>query len=126
MKHNNTAWQRTIALIKTECTNYDAATGDCLPRDCPCVQLNSRYTFQEGRLLCKYFLDRVLPLDKALHAQLTGGDALKSCAVCGKQFIPTGNRAMYCEDCREQQRKKSKAATMRSQRAKQKGYCVVI
>lgn len=97
-------------LIKNECANYIG--GMCIPLDTPCPQCHS-YS-----LLCKYFAECVLPLDKVLHAEVMGHDGIKRCAVCNRPFRATSNRAKYCSECAARERKKAKAARMREYRAK--------
>jgi len=127
-RSKESTWGKAASLLRGQCASCDQQSGECLPLDCQCVQLNSRLSFNAGRIMCKYFRDCVLPQDKALHAQLTGGEDLKPCAVCGKHFLPTNNRAQYCEACRDKQRKRSEAARLRKMRAerKQKGDSVRI
>ena len=83
------------ALIRRECCHCD--DGNCMVLDdgdaCTCPQTIS-YT-----VCCKWFLWAVLPLDKALEAEIYRGTDLKRCAVCGAAFIPCSNRAKYCPDC---------------------------
>jgi len=127
MKQSNAAWAKVVALVKSECANYDTATGDCLYLDYPCPQLRSPLTCRErGKLVCRYFDQNVLPLDRLLQASIHGGVELKKCKICGRTMEATGNRAKYCPECREQQRKKSEAARLRRARAEQKGYTVRI
>ena len=82
----------TYKLIREECCNLDP-DGFCIPLDCRCPQL------QSDSLICKWFQDAVLPLDKELHAEINGSSNLKPCAVCKRLFVPPSNRAQYCAEC---------------------------
>ena len=76
--------KRASSLIRRECCNCDG--GNCLALDdgdtCPCPQM---VTFS---ICCKWFRWAVLPLDKALEAEIYHRDSVKQCAVCGAAFIP--------------------------------------
>lgn len=50
-------------MIKKECANY--IDGQCILLDTVCPQMGCMYS-----VLCKYFINSVLPLDKALHKEL--------------------------------------------------------
>ena len=84
--------RRAYALIRDECCNLDP-DGYCLPLDCKCPQLQSE------TLICKWFREAVLPLDKELHAEITGSTNRKTCIVCKRLFVPLSNRAQYCAEC---------------------------
>lgn len=114
MQHD---WNKILNLIKDGCTNYSG--GNCAPLDCPCVQMNSRETFQnDGKLLCNYFVRSVLPTDQELEARTTRRfDDLKQCASCGVQFAPSSNRAKYCSKCAKKIRNARQAKLMRERRA---------
>lgn len=104
--------RRVVQLIRRECCNlYE---GSCLllddgePVPCPQMMTNS--------LLCRYFRSAVLPIDKALEAEIMGHDGVKTCQVCGRPFRAVSNRAKYCEACSRTVRKKQKAAWQRENR----------
>lgn len=79
--------RKANALIRKICCNYD--NGNCIALDdgeeCVCVQSIS-YS-----LLCKWFVNAVLPADKALYAEVMG-QKVKRCAECGAAFVPGSNR----------------------------------
>lgn len=112
MKGQMTPGQRrkANALIRATCCNYDH--GHCLALDdgeeCVCVQSIS-YS-----LMCNWFVNAVLPTDKALYAEIMGL-GVKRCAVCGVSFAPRSNRAKYCEACawRIHRRQKNESARKR-------------
>ena len=96
---------RAVQLIRRECCNlYE---GNCLllddgePAPCPQMITNS--------LLCQWFRNAVLPIDKALEAEIMGQDGVKTCEVCGKPFRAVSNRAKYCEECSRKVRRKKDA-----------------
>ena len=95
-------------LIQRLCANYDG--GECLVLDCDCPQCHS-YS-----LLCRYFREAVLPVDKELHAEIYGSDKRKKCESCGKMFVPTGNRAKYCGYCAKVEERKRTRERVRRHR----------
>lgn len=107
--------QRTNALIKRLCANYNEE--NCLLLDdgdtCVCVQSIS-YS-----LLCKYFCNAVLPADPTLEA-----DILKThpdrCISCGSPIIKRNNRKKYCKRCAEIAYKNQQAKYARKKRAESK------
>lgn len=49
----------------------------------------------------------MLPADKELHAlYFNEGQSGEVCEVCGGHFIANGNRAKYCDGCRDEVRKR--------------------
>ena len=106
---SKTQQRGAVALIREECCNY--MQGLCIALETPCPQCHS------DSLIYKWFAEAVLPLDKALHAAIMGGDGVKKCAVCSRPFRAISNRALYCSECALQQRKKHEAARLRKRRA---------
>ena len=101
--------RRVGALIKKSCCNY--AGGQCIVLDCPCPQLITR------SLICKWFIQAVLPTDAALHTELSGSRGrAKACAVCGRPFFPRSNRAKYCENCARTVQRQQQREHMRKKR----------
>ena len=100
--------EQVESLAKRECSDY--ADGLCISEDVPCHVISSRYDLiRDGAVDCDCFMGIVLPLDpeletkirKKLRSSLSGsGQEEKTCAGCGKGFIPTGNRQLYCGRCR--------------------------
>ena len=105
--------RKAVALIRTTYCNYDK--GNCIALDdgeeCVCVQSIS-YT-----LICKWFLNAVLPADRTLYAEIMG-QGVKRCAVCGGTFAPRSNRAKYCKDCARRVHRRQKNASDRKHRGK--------
>ena len=105
--------RKAVTLILTTCCNYD--NGNCIALDdgeeCVCVQGIS-YT-----LICKWFLNAVLPADRSLYAEIMG-QGVKHCAVCGGTFTPRSNRAKYCKDCARRVHRRQKNASDRKHREK--------
>ena len=97
-------FSRVKKLLRRLCANYDH--GNCLLLDdghdpCPCPQLLT------NSLVCKYFRVAVLPADPELHTQLLEESGLrKHCAKCGALFIPRCNRALYCNQCASQEKRR--------------------
>ena len=96
---------RKMRKLLHECCNFD--NGRCLILDSVCAQSIS-YT-----LLCNWFREAVLPLDKELQVALLFKNNLKNCVICGKSFLPNSNRAKYCPDCSVLERKCKEAARQR-------------
>ena len=106
-------YRRARRLVHN-CCNYDS--GNCLALDdgegCICVQ---RISYS---LLCKWFRNAVLPMDRELEAALYHRLAAKRCAVCGGLFFPSSNRAKYCQDCAGDIKRIQAAERKRKQRGK--------
>jgi hypothetical protein len=80
---------------------------------------------------CRWFVEAVLPLDKALEAEWRRLRMLKSdpghtpwakrertCA-CGKKFMAKSNRQLRCEECGRAHRQALLRKAVRKHRAKQ-------
>ena len=106
-------FSRVKKLLRRLCANYDR--GNCLLLDDgydPCPQLLS------NTLLCRYFRAAVLPSDRELWGELSGQAGMrKRCSICGVLFIPRSNRAMYCEDCATQEKRRKIRERVRRHRA---------
>ena len=109
-------FSRAKKLLRRLCANYDR--GNCLLLEydcdpCPCPQLIS------NTLLCRYFRAAVLPADPELWTEVLGQTGLrKRCAVCGALFLPRSNRALYCEDCAGQEKRRKIRDRVRRHRAR--------
>lgn len=105
--------KRVNRLVRKECCNYD--NGNCILLDdgeaCPCPQLISYC------LLCKWFSDAVLPLDRELFAELYAPEEKRRCIVCGAPFASKSNNVKYCPDCRKKITRKQAAERMRKKRS---------
>lgn len=101
----NYAQYRKIRKLLQECCNLD--NGRCLILDSVCAQSIS-YT-----LLCNWFREAVLPLDKELQVALLSKHNLKNCVICGKSFMPNSNRAKYCLICSVWERRRREATRQR-------------
>lgn len=106
--------KRANSLIRRECCNCE--DGNCIALDdgdtCACPQMIS------FSVCCKWFRWAVLPLDKALEAEIFYGDSVKRCAECGAVFVPGSNRAKYCDTCKKQVHRRQKNASDRKRRWK--------
>ena len=105
--------KRVNRLVRKECCNYD--NENCILLDngeaCPCLQLIS------CSLLCKWFSDAVLPLDRELFAELYAPEEKRRCTVCGAPFASKSNNVKYCPDCRKKITRKQAAERMRKKRS---------
>jgi hypothetical protein len=102
-------------LVVSQCANHDGESG-CLPLDGACYMLGKYWT----GAYCKYFRKAVLPVDPALEAALLGGAApaveTRPCAVCGKAFPVSGNRAYCSAACQKAGNRKKSRARMQKKR----------
>ena len=102
---------RCNRLIKRLCANYD--DGNCLLLDdgepCVCPQTIS-YS-----LLCRYFLNAVLPAVKELYADIFK-QLIYHCAVCGTAFVPNSNRQKYCQSCSKKVHRRQKNESARKRK----------
>lgn len=107
-------FRKAKQLIRKECSNYDAEHNECFALDegdgCVCVQSIS-YS-----LLCRWFRDYVLPLDRMLESELMHKDNQKKCIRCGRLFIPAGRNAKYCPGCAKRATRQRKAEYNRKKR----------
>ena len=69
-------------------------------------------------VICTWFRDAILeaPEARELRTELVDGAIRKACAICGKDFIPTGKRSKYCSSCAEKARLKRQRNYMREKR----------
>ena len=108
---------KVAQLIKNECINHQEGQCLLLERSCPQAVALS--------VCCMYFRQSVLPLDGELTARITKQQLSKVCPICGKSFLPSGNRSIYCDVCSVQQRRKQKNESERKRRQKVRS-CVDI
>jgi hypothetical protein len=110
--------KETKALAKDLCPcNY---SGKCVLFDeCDCIIQSSPFSLAEGKIICLYFRDNVLPANPHL-ASLFGESAGRyiKCVSCGKSFIPSGNRQKYCPICKDRERRKQQATWRRQNYSK--------
>ena len=111
--HMNYQQYRTARRLIHSCCNYDG--GCCLLLDdgeeCICPQ---SITYS---LICKWFRAAVLPLDAALCDALLHRADTKKCVLCGGTYLPKSNRAKYCPDCANQERRRKTRNRVRRYRA---------
>ena len=100
------------ALVRRTCCN--CRKGNCLLLDdgepCVCPQTIS-YS-----LLCRYFLNAVLPAEKELYADIFK-QRIYHCAVCGTAFVPNSNRQKYCQSCSKKVHRRQKNESARKRKA---------
>ena len=96
LRLNRELHKRVKECIRKRCANCDDIY--CLLLDdgdpCVCPQRLTR------SLLCRYFIEAVLPDDQELYEAITSGDERKRCKRCCMPFTPRGNHALYCDRCR--------------------------
>ena len=104
---------RTARKLVHSCCNYDG--GCCLLLDdgveCICPQ---SITYS---LVCRWFRAAVLPLEAGLYAALFYRDRMKPCTMCGSYYVPKSNRAKYCPDCANRERRRKTRNRVRRYRA---------
>ena len=104
-------------MIKKQCVNY--TDGQCTLLDTNCPQMSCMYS-----VLCKYFINSVLPLDKKLYKELlpdaeeTSGLYNKQCKICNKQFTSDKKQEQYCPKCKDKAKKEK--ARLRKQKQREK------
>ncbi|SKA94436.1 Cysteine-rich VLP [Caloramator quimbayensis] len=104
-------------LIKKECANYD--NGQCILLEIDCPQMNCMYS-----VLCKYFINSILPLDKELYKQLlpdaeeTKELYNKVCQSCNKQFTTDKKNGQYCPKCKDKIKKEKTRLRVQKHRDK--------
>lgn len=109
--------RKVITLIQEECCNH--ISGDCVPCDTKCAQIASmRQGSDNPDLVCRWFRDAVLPLDKDLQGSLLAPHNMKKCEQCGKMFAGGSNSAKYCADCSANIQKKLKREYAQKRRNK--------
>lgn len=104
-------------LIKKHCANY--VDGQCILLDTNCPQMGCMYS-----VLCKYFINSVLPLDKELYKELlpdaeeTSGIYNKICKQCNNHFTTDKKQEQYCDKCKDKVKKEK--ARLRKQKQREK------
>ena len=98
--------------VLKNCAN--CVDGNCLLLDngdfIPCPQLITR------SLLCRYFINAVLPGDRQLYGDIFGSPYARPCRECGKIFHPKSDKAKYCDKCRAIVRRRQTRNRMRLKR----------
>jgi hypothetical protein len=100
--------RKVTALIQSECCNF--ISGDCIAADVQCPQIQRLKSANEkpgkSPLICGWFVNSVLPLDKDLWTTLINPQNLAKCKQCGTKFAGGSNSAKYCASCAYRERKK--------------------
>ena len=106
--------RRINALIRRLCCN--CIDGNCLLLDDgdthACVQLISKYG-----IYCNYFKTAVLPVDKALYAEIMDKSKGRKCSLCETHFTPQARNQRYCPDCAAKQKRRKATERQRRKRA---------
>lgn len=96
--------------VKCICANYDEDYG-CLLLDDDCYMFY--VGFRESGL-CRYFRDVVMPCSpRMLQLFRRQEHVFKTCGVCGKLLIASGNRKYCCGACAEAAKRKATAERVR-------------
>lgn len=113
-------------LVRETCACYTPKEGNCVYQ-AKCPFLHSMYyrekevEFESKR--CDYFETHVLPAGKELYLlYFNEGQKGKVCEVCNNHFIAKGNRAKYCDGCRDGVRKRQARERMRKYNRKVDRY----
>jgi predicted RNA-binding Zn-ribbon protein involved in translation (DUF1610 family) len=93
--------------------------GNCILLDTTCPQMGCMYS-----VLCKYFINSILPLDKKLYKELLEGAGEetglydKVCKMCNKHFTSDKKTEQYCPKCKD--KVKREKARLRKQKQREK------
>ena len=117
IRTNFTQANKIKELIKKHCANY--IDGQCILLECNCPQMGCMYS-----VLCKYFINSVLPIDKDLYKELLEGAGEetglydKVCKMCNKHFTSDKKTEQYCPKCKD--KVKREKARLRKQKQREK------
>ncbi len=105
--------KRVNNLIIRECCNCE---NRC------CMELEDYDTHTCPQLVsltvcCKWFRWAVLPLDKALEAEIYKNIDMKRCAVCGLPYYSASHSSKYCTSCKKKVLKEQKKLYARKKRS---------
>lgn len=114
---NSQSFSSVMTLIKKQCCNYYQC--NCLLLDdgdshtCP-----QRIT--PSHIICRYFLDTVLPADKVLHRSLISDPTAEmlTCALCRRKTERTGRNQKFCPDCAKIKQRKRNTEYMSAKRSR--------
>ena len=114
---NSQSFSSVMTLIKKQCCNY--YQGNCLLLDdgdshtCP-----QRIT--PSHIICRYFLDSVLPADKTLQRSLISNTTavMLTCAFCGSKTEKIGRNQKFCPGCARKKQRQRNAEYMSAKRSR--------
>lgn len=117
---NSYTYREMVKLIKRHCCNY--CQGNCLllndgdTHTCPQLITYSH-------IICKYFLEAVLPTNKALMKSISEQITLETvtCILCGKKTERTGRNQKFCSGCAKMKQRQRNAKFMANKRS-ESGY----
>ena len=103
-------------MIKSRCCN--CYQGNCLLLDDgdthTCPQL-----ITPSHIICRYFLDAVLPADKTLLKDLRSESVVMMvCSLCGKKTERTGRNQKFCPGCAKKKQRQRNAEYMSAKRSR--------
>ena len=113
---NSQSFSSVMTLIKKQCCNY--YQGNSLLLDDgdthTCPQL-----ITPSHIICRYFLDAVLPADKTLLKDLRSESVVMMvCSLCGKKTERTGRNQKFCPDCAKKKQRQRNAEYMSAKRSR--------
>ncbi|MBR2122975.1 MAG: cysteine-rich VLP protein [Lachnospiraceae bacterium] len=107
-------------LIRNECCNY-------VDRNCIALNYDRCPQAISLHIICRWFQDCVLPLDKILESSIYKDRQLIRCVECGSKFVPTSPRSKYCHICSViVRRKKNAGYKRRSRGSPDDGYVSIL
>ncbi len=109
--------KRLIAQsVVNKCANYDRNYAECLPLDGACYMMTIGFTDSS---LCRYYEKAILPIeDEIANIFWDYGKSMKSCLICGKSFLVSGNQRYCSTECTSIAKKKADALRARKYRQK--------
>lgn len=114
---NPQSFSSVMTLIKKQCCNYYQS--NCLLLDdgdshtCP-------QKITPSHIICRYFLDAVLPADKTLMKALKSVPTavMLTCSLCGSKTERTGRNQKFCPDCAKKKQRQRNAEFMSAKRSR--------
>ena len=103
-------------MIKSRCCN-------CYQGNCLLLDDGDAYTCPQlitpSHIICRYFLDAVLPADKMLLKDLRSESVVMMvCSLCGKKTERTGRNQKFCPACAKKKQRQRNAEYMSAKRSR--------
>lgn len=104
-----------VRKLAKDCANYD--DGECLALDCNCMVQQDTVG-----IVCKYYMNSVLPADPKLHREVLLASEVKdttkkysrTCKQCKTKFKAITKNTLHCDKCQK------KLDAERAKRAREK------
>ena len=118
---NSQSFREVTKLIKSQCCNYQQ--GNCLLLDDGDMHTCPQF-ITPSHIICKYFLEAVLPGDKTLMKSIKEQKSIETitCAICGKKTERTDRNQKFCTECAKLKQRQRNAEFMAGKRSK--GGCL--